>query len=141
MTKTQIKDARKILFVVANRIKKYPENYNQKFWCGTACCIAGHIVQANKSAKPIYGNSFRYRKLSYSVDFLAKKFLHLDTDELNDFFNDVFHTSAELHWPKKYALQLQRAKSNERKAEITHNFIKDYIIPKYFPLKSSRKKK
>lgn len=33
MTREEIKDARKILFIVANRIEKHPSNYDQKQWC------------------------------------------------------------------------------------------------------------
>lgn len=37
-------DAKRLLRRVRNAILKNPETYNQKNWCGTDCCIAGHIV-------------------------------------------------------------------------------------------------
>lgn len=35
---------REILEEVKRRITAKPESYDQGDWCGTTCCIAGHIV-------------------------------------------------------------------------------------------------
>jgi hypothetical protein len=36
----------KPLLEVADRIEKHPETFDMANWCGTACCVAGHLVQA-----------------------------------------------------------------------------------------------
>lgn len=37
-------DAKRLLRRVRYAILKEPQKYNQKNWCGTSCCIAGHIA-------------------------------------------------------------------------------------------------
>lgn len=44
MTKQQIKKAAALLRRVRDRILANPKKYDQDRWCGTECCIAGHIA-------------------------------------------------------------------------------------------------
>jgi len=87
---------------ILNKIKKYPENWNQKEWhCGTQHCIAGHAQLAmkrkenNGTAKLDAREYFELSKIEASFLFDARRkiedfetFLHTgnccNMDEFND---------------------------------------------------------
>lgn len=106
----QIKKSRKILKEVADKIEKHPKSYDQTNWCGTACCIAGHIVTSNPNAKYVFSSNFIYGRKDYFVPDLAIKLLHLNT------------------------------KNDKDRADVAVAFIREHVIPNYFPLKDEKKK-
>lgn len=67
--------ARKVLEQVKKRIRKNPSSYDQNSFCGTICCIAGHI--------DIVVNGLRAhvkRKISYEIPRICGSAIGCDKD-------------------------------------------------------------
>ncbi|HWB15947.1 MAG TPA: hypothetical protein VG538_06020 [Vicinamibacterales bacterium] len=70
-----------------------PENYDQRQWCGTACCIAGHIERVARQVCPdrLVGDTHCER---------AAEVLGIDAD-LAD--GNLFDASPYLSWPAPFS--------------------------------------
>lgn len=130
----QIKKSRKILKNVADIIESEPKKYDQDNWCGTSCCIAGHIV-FSQGAKRIKSQDFfvKFNNKERRVLSLAYKLLGIKNNVKID---KLFGPYPELYWEDKWALQYSKAKNRKEKAAVAADYIRKHIIPTVFPLKA-----
>lgn len=84
MTKYKLKKAIEILREVEKRILRRPDKYDQTTWCGTSCCIAGHIAIV-AGAKSVHKDSVtvRFGNKKYAAYSFAMKALGLKWTGVN----------------------------------------------------------
>lgn len=137
MNKEQILKSRQILNDVADKIEANPKRYDQHNWCGTNCCIAGHIV-FNAGAKRIkYEDSnVKFKNEVCDVSDLAIRLL-MNGDRISniDIIYNLFKSNPSFYWRPKWAKQWDKAATREEQAKIAADYIRKYIIPKAFPLR------
>lgn len=81
MTRVQFLQMKNLLSQVKERIKATPTQYNQTTYCGTNCCIAGHIDVI------LCGPKEHAKKDSYHVRRFASQALGLDRNDVPDLFS------------------------------------------------------
>lgn len=65
------------LEMLAAHLEKLPrEEFNMGTWCGTACCIAGHLMSIEGRWRPAHGNCFQWEEyaLPVAADLLELSF-------------------------------------------------------------------
>lgn len=77
-------------------IKAHPKKYNQGYYCGTACCLAGHalLLFGNKADRKL----MEEHKFQF-VSGRATKLLHLQLSEWQ-FVHPLF--SGDTIWPARF---------------------------------------
>ena len=136
----QIKKSRAILKEVANRIEEHPEKYNQTSWCGTACCIAGHIV-FSQGAKRIKGSddSVKVKTSEFSIPVKDLAYQMLGFPNSASIPWDIiylFKPDPAIYWANdRWQAKWRNAKTGQERANVAANYIRKYIIPNVFPLK------
>jgi hypothetical protein len=125
-----------LLRVVIDRLRKYPETYDQGMYyihdpgvgqgvypeglCGTKCCLAGHLVLAAGMPKPPY----KLDSLSLAIWFhvTATRLLGLDTLHSDRLFG--------WQWPQRYErawLRASHAGDMQGKAYAAISLLEDLI--------------
>lgn len=64
-------------------IEQHPEEWDQKEWCGTACCLAGHAYLCSKGRA---SSSEEYERDPIMICNVAKEYLGLNSDEASYLF-------------------------------------------------------
>lgn len=135
----QVKKSRKILRDVANDIEAHPKKYDQSSWCGTACCIAGHIV-LNQGAKRIkgFGAHVLFENRERTVKHLAVELLGFNSGWESPIILNLFSMMPHENWHEKWGKKFDYAKTNKERAQIAADYIRKYVIPNVFPLKKKK---
>jgi len=105
-----------LLRTVAAAIKHHPDKYNQGNWCGTACCVAGHIALASGYIPVNPGQSdmvvlkndpapFEDRDRFYTSKVATKVLLGRD----NVTIDGLFSGAPESDWEDDYACEWREA--------------------------------
>lgn len=64
-------------------IEKHPAEWDQKEWCGTACCLAGHAYLCSKGRPPLDDE-----RDVITICNTAKEYLGLNSDEAGYLFKE-----------------------------------------------------
>jgi hypothetical protein len=107
-----------MMLKVADVIEKHPELYNQREWCDTECCIAGHTLALHYGIVPallesrlarefrnafdlaigFYPSGLPYRRLMTIVPQFAAEILNLEGETSNTLFG------SGCDWPQPFTL-------------------------------------
>lgn len=108
-----------LLLEVRDRILAHPENYNQGSFCGTVCCIAGHMVFAADGKYVEHEPADGFLMSSYRVRDRAAELLGTDP-------NGLFGTG--IIWPPEHYGALFGATTPRERAQAAADAIIDFII-------------
>jgi hypothetical protein len=103
-----------LMLQVADAIEAHPETYNQREWCGTTCCIAGHALALSYAVQPREVLASAMNKLDlgayafsmhsarvwamHAIPALAQDALDIDEPMADILFG------CGLHWPPPFRL-------------------------------------
>lgn len=127
MKKVKNDRAKRALRKVARFILAEPKKYNQEHYCGTACCIGGHI--AIMFGKRIDGSLFEFEGKEYSIPDLGMKILGKKIVNHSQLFDA---TPGIWGWKAGYAEKWEKARTRAQKAQVAHDYIMKYVIPTYY---------
>lgn len=82
-------------------IEQHPEEWDQKEWCGTACCLAGHAYLCSKGRPPLTED---YERDVITICNTAKEYLGLNSDETAYLFRGWRNLDDFKHFSKKRRL-------------------------------------
>ena len=103
-----------LLKAVAERIIARPENYNQNQFCGTVCCIAGHVALMTGIDIDPYKDYFSsLRKI--------QQLLELTNKQWGDLCLFAFY------WPKEFADKWENTVEPAGRAQVAYDRIMHMI--------------
>lgn len=107
LTEKQFATIKRRLLRVAAKIIKHPELYNQENWCGTACCIAGHLAPKSNT---------------WTAESEAKKLI------FEDGYEDVWlFGTTYFDWPRDLAIAYNSAKTPAGRSRVGVRAINRYL--------------
>lgn len=106
---------REILEQVKTRIMADPESYNQGSFCGTQCCIAGHIhIVVEGMKKHMALQKWIWREAINEIDSVATAALgetespwlfgQINTDADDNYYDDDYYDD-DNYWPQDLSIE------------------------------------
>jgi hypothetical protein len=106
-----------LLRKVAKRIKENPENYDQMTYCGTTCCIAGHVGIILNKKFPV--------GIPYDLQDVWVEEIRLEMGLSHKQWDSLCVSADE--WPEEFADRWIKGIDRKSKAQVAHDRIMHLI--------------